>query len=52
MHISNAAINNSLGEKEKKYDKNLERVITPEQSPTTKAQLRQVCISLRISVIL
>jgi len=51
MQISNAATNNMSGEIEKKNDINPERAITPEQSPSTKAQLRQVCILLHISVI-
>lgn len=44
MHVSNAVNNNFLEEKEKKYGVNPEKTITPEQSPSTKTQLRQVCI--------
>ncbi|XP_060839677.1 DNA replication factor Cdt1-like isoform X2 [Rhopalosiphum padi] len=34
--------NNILGEKEKIYDVNSDKAITPEQSPSTKAKLRQI----------
>jgi len=44
LHVSNAVNNNFLEEKEKKYGVNPEKTITPEQSPSTKTQLRQVCI--------
>ncbi|XP_029343840.1 DNA replication factor Cdt1-like [Acyrthosiphon pisum] len=42
LHVSNADTNNILEEKEKKYGVNPEKIITPEQSPSTKAQLRQM----------
>lgn len=43
MHVSNTVTtNNILSEKEKIYDVNSDRAITPEQSPSFKAQLRQV----------
>ncbi|XP_025200221.1 DNA replication factor Cdt1-like, partial [Melanaphis sacchari] len=43
VHVSNVVTtNNILGEKEKIYDVNSDRAKTPEQSPSTKAQLRQI----------
>ncbi|XP_060871194.1 DNA replication factor Cdt1-like [Metopolophium dirhodum] len=42
LHVSNAVTNNILEEKEKKYGVNPEKTITPEQSPSTKAQLQQI----------
>lgn len=47
-NVINAVIGNILDKTKMTYNEagEFERIITPEQSPSTKAQLRKVCIKM------